>query len=113
MDDCIFCKIAKKEAPSVIEFENETIVAFKNIAPVAEIHILIIPKVHVESILDVTDQFMLEEMKKVAQQLIHKHNMQGGYKLVFNGGKYQAVKHLHWHLLGGKMTDEHDPINKT
>ena len=50
INDCIFCKIAKKEMPAKIIYEDEKVVAFNDINPKAPIHILVIPKKHIESI---------------------------------------------------------------
>ncbi|SRR5258708_5981055 len=113
--NCIFCKIASHESESKIELENESIIAFNSISPAAEVHILIVPKKHIESFEDMAQDEMnvLPEMAKAAQKLIEMKNIQKGYKLVFNGGQYQSVKHMHWHLLGGKFEDENDAINKT
>lgn len=110
MSDCIFCKIAKKESPASIEAETDSVIAFANINPVSETHILIIPKKHVETFLDLDD--LLLEMKSVADGLIKSNGIESAYKLVFNGGKYQAVPHAHWHLLGGKLEDNEDVLNK-
>ena len=51
MADCIFCKIAQKEIPSQLVYEDEQVVAFKDLEPQAPVHVLIIPKKHVESIM--------------------------------------------------------------
>ena len=50
MEDCIFCKIVKKELPSTLVFENERIMVFKDIHPAAPIHLLIIPKTQSDAI---------------------------------------------------------------
>lgn len=113
MDNCIFCKIVKGEAPSTKEFESEHVVAFANIAPVADTHILIVPKTHLATFLDLNDHEIVDEMFVAAQELIEKYNLKDGYKLVFNGGKYQAVPHVHWHLLGGNFKEDTDPIHRT
>lgn len=113
MQDCIFCKIAKGEAPSTKEYEDEWIIAFKNIEPVSDIHILITPKNHISSFMDLESKELWSNMLKVAQKLVRDRNIENAYKLVFNGGKYQAIPHLHWHLLGGEMKDEQDALNKT
>jgi histidine triad (HIT) family protein len=112
MTDCIFCKIVNKESPAEIVFEDEGVVAFKNINPVAETHFLITPKAHVDKFMDASGE-AFAKMVDAAQQVIKKNNLGEAYKLVINGGKYQAVPHLHWHLLAGKMYDTKDPINKT
>ena len=48
MADCIFCKIANKEIPSTVVYEDDKIFAFKDINPVAPVHVLIIPKKHID-----------------------------------------------------------------
>jgi len=53
MEDCIFCKIIKREIPSEIVYEDDEIIAFKDIQPAAPIHILIIPKKHISTIVDI------------------------------------------------------------
>lgn len=50
MEECIFCRIIKKEIPSQVVYEDEEILAFKDITPQAPVHILVIPKKHIESI---------------------------------------------------------------
>lgn len=56
MEDCIFCKIIKKEIPSQIVYEDDNILAFKDINPQAPVHILVIPKKHIESLIDLEIQ---------------------------------------------------------
>lgn len=103
------------ESPAKIAFETSSTIAFDSILPVAKHHVLIIPKEHISTFTDLEenhkDTFM--EMAKTAQQVINDRKISNGYKLIFNGGKYQAVKHIHWHLLGGKLEDEDDVLNKT
>ena len=43
-EDCLFCKIARKEIPADIVFEDDEMVAFRDISPKAPVHILFIPK---------------------------------------------------------------------
>lgn len=115
MSDCIFCKIVKGEVPSTKEAETEHVLAFRNIEPVAEHHVLIIPKNHIESVLHLTkeDKEVFFEMAEVAQTLVKEKRIGSGYKLVFNGGRYQSIPHLHWHLLAGKLEDEDNVLNNT
>lgn len=114
MTECIFCKITKKEAPAKVLAETSDVIAFESIRPVADHHVLIVPKKHINSFLDLEESHkdILIDMAKVAQEVIKKLGISGGYKLCFNGGKYQEVLHIHWHLLGGKLEDR-DTLNKT
>jgi histidine triad (HIT) family protein len=105
MADCLFCKIAKKEIPSSIVYEDDKVFAFNDINPKAPTHILIIPKKHISSVADegvaavVGDLFSV--MKKLAEE---KGVDKTGYRIIVNHGKDsgQAVPHLHFHLLGGR-----------
>ncbi len=101
--DCVFCKIAKGGTPATVEAETDNVIAFVSVEPVAKIHILIIPKKHIAKFVNITDgdSKLVSEMVSVAQGLIKSKGIRVAYRLVFNGGKYQAVPHLHWHLLGG------------
>ncbi|MCX6721368.1 MAG: HIT domain-containing protein [Candidatus Staskawiczbacteria bacterium] len=109
MMDCIFCKIAKGEIPSIKVFENENFFAVNDINPKAKIHILIIPKEHIESIKHLQDSHknLIGEMFLAAQKIAKGKNLQG-YKLVINVGREggQLVDHLHLHLLSGEV----DPL---
>ncbi len=50
MDDCLFCKISRKEIPAKLVYENEEIFAFEDIQPQAPVHILICPRKHLVSL---------------------------------------------------------------
>ena len=50
IEDCIFCKIIRKEIPANVVYEDDMVIAFKDINPVAKIHIVVIPKKHIESL---------------------------------------------------------------
>lgn len=106
MNDCLFCKIIRKEIPSKPVFESGTIIAFPDINPAAEIHLLIIPKKHIGGMKDLTlnDGKMLAEIYQVANKLVSQYNLDDKlYRLVVNGGLAQHVPHIHLHLLGGKL----------
>jgi len=115
MKDCVFCKIVKKEIPGKIQGETKNVLAFDSNAPVSEHHILIIPKKHMSTFMDIknADSDLFMEVINLAKDIIKKKEIKDGYKLVINGGKYQAINHFHWHLLGGKLEDQHDILNKT
>ncbi len=109
--DCIFCKIAKKEIPAELLYEDELVVAFKDIKPIVPVHILVIPKEHIESIADLKEQqeVLSGRLVMVAKKLAEKLDIaEGGYKLLLrvrrDGG--QEVPHIHLHLLGGGKMSE-------
>ena len=104
--DCVFCKIISGEIPSEKVYESENVVAFKDINPMAPVHILIIPKVHIEgaNALDADNVGVVSEIMLAARQIAESFNLDNGWRLVTNVGENggQTVKHLHFHLLGGK-----------
>lgn len=105
MDDCIFCKIIKKELPSKIEFEDDDFIVIHDIHPAAQLHLLVIPKKHLEGIADlgVQECELLGKVYSVINKLVlEKRLTEDYYRVVTNGGKSQIVPHLHFHLLGGK-----------
>lgn len=112
---CIFCKIANKEIPADILFEDDNILAFKDAHPLAPVHILIIPKEHIESIDDLEEGHasLVGKMFLVAKNIAKDLNIsEKGYKLLFRVGKDggQEVPHIHLHLIGGaKLFEEIRP----
>jgi len=108
--DCIFCKIAAKEIPSKLVYEDDKVLAFRDINPEAPTHILIIPREHIETVNDLKakNAGLVGKLHLVAKELAAKEGLaERGYRLVLNCGPEagQAVFHLHLHMLGGrKMT---------
>lgn len=107
--DCIFCKIANKEVPATIIYEDELVVAFDDLHPKAPFHKLIIPRKHFDTLNDVKEQdkmligHMLYAAQKIAKQL---GIAEDGYRVLLNcnRGGGQVVFHIHLHLLGGRIT---------
>jgi histidine triad (HIT) family protein len=58
MNNCIFCKIIKKEIPAHIVYEDDSSLAFLDIHPVSYGHTLLIPKEHHEKILSTPDSLV-------------------------------------------------------
>ena len=105
-DDCLFCRIGRKEIPSKIAYEDSEIFAFEDIHPRAPTHILVCPRKHLESLDDATaaDQALLGKLQLVAAQLARERDLLDGYRTILNNGRGagQSVFHLHLHLLGGR-----------
>ena len=107
MEDCIFCKIIKGEIPSTKVYEDEEILAFKDINPVAPVHILVIPKKHISSLneIETEDQMLIGKIFAVIKKIAEEQGIaENGYRVIANCGDDggQEVKHLHFHILGGK-----------
>lgn len=103
MEDCIFCKIAKKEIPSSIIYEDEYAVAFNDLNPQAPTHILVTPKKHFASLNDLDDEKTMSALFKAVKNVTTKMNI-NEYRTVINTGETagQTVFHLHIHILAGR-----------
>ena len=108
MSDCIFCKIAAKEIPSTLVYEDDQCVAFNDLEPQAPVHVLVIPKRHVESVFALREEdkalvahILVDVIPKLAKEL---GVAEKGFRVVASTGDEggQSVKHLHFHLLGGR-----------
>lgn len=106
MNDCLFCKIIAGEIPSAKVYEDDEILAFKDINPMAPVHILIIPKNHIGGADELTEDnaAVTAKILTVAAKLAKEYRLDNGFRIVTNVGDDggQTVKHLHFHLLGGK-----------
>ena len=105
--DCLFCKIAAGEIPSTKVYEDDVVYAFRDIESQAPVHVLIIPKTHISSVNDINDGncAVVGHIFKVAAEIAKNEGIaEDGYRIVTNIGENggQTVKHLHYHMLGGR-----------
>lgn len=104
-DDCLFCRIVRKEIPATIVAETEHCVAFRDIDPKAPVHVLVIPREHVPSISDAKDPAIIGRLAQLASEIAAREGIaDAGYRTVINtnADAGQTVFHLHMHLLGGR-----------
>ena len=122
MNDCLFCKIIAGEIPSAKVYEDEHVYAFRDINPQAPTHILVVPKEHIGSAAELTEEnsveaataglvciwFAVGALAALIAALLLRPLLTGGYRIVSNVGSDagQTVKHLHFHILGGKRLDD-------
>ena len=113
MSACLFCRIAAKEIPAQIVYEDAAVLAFRDINPQAPTHVLIIPKRHISGIPDATADnatdsepggiyaCLFQAVRLLATQ---ERIAESGFRAVINSGADagQSVDHLHIHLLGGR-----------
>ena len=88
--------------------ETKNLLAFHHPSPIYPVHILIIPKRALTSLADLTprDTDFTVDLFIVVQNLVKEFNLEPqGYRLICNGGAYQNVPQLHFHLVSGTPTD--------
>lgn len=105
--DTIFAKIARREIPAQIVYQDEDVTAFRDIAPAAPTHILVVPNKIIRSLDEAApeDERLLGKMLLTAQKLAREQGIaKDGYRVVINtnGDGGQTVFHLHLHILGGQ-----------
>ncbi|MBQ8356862.1 MAG: histidine triad nucleotide-binding protein [Clostridia bacterium] len=108
--DCLFCKILAGEIPSSKVYENEWVYAFRDINPQAPVHVLVIPKEHIPCADGVTaeNSAVVARIFEAIPEIAKQEGLTNGYRVITNCGEdgCQSVKHLHFHLLGGKKLSE-------
>ena len=82
--------------------ETATLLAFHHPQPSHAVHILLVPKKALASLAALTpaDAPFLLDLFATAQSLVAEFGLeQTGYRLITNGGPYQSVPQLHFHLI--------------
>jgi histidine triad (HIT) family protein len=102
--DCVFCKIAAKEIPATIVYEDADIVAFEDNNPRAPLHVLVIPRRHVEKLGDLNDETLAGKLTLAAAKVAKAAGHGENFRLVVNNGARsgQSVFHVHLHVLAGR-----------
>lgn len=101
MEDCIFCKIVKRELPAYIIYEDDNTIAFLELNPSAPGHTMVILKRHGRSILDYSQNELGKLMTSVSrvsqkqQKALHCDSITIG----INHLEKRGVPHLHVHLI--------------
>jgi histidine triad (HIT) family protein len=83
-------------------YETTTLFACRHPRPDYPLHILLVSKRALKSLADLTadDADFLTELFETVQILIDRFDLEAhGYRLVANGGAYEDVPHLHFHLI--------------
>ncbi|MCX8057431.1 MAG: HIT family protein [Ignavibacteria bacterium] len=109
MSDCVFCKIASKEAPAEIIHETERVISFLDINPINFGHTLVIPKGHFKKFHEIPDEInqeliiVLSKVTKAITEALEPH----GYNIFTNNGRFagQAIMHCHFHIVPRYFND--------
>lgn len=102
----IFERIADREIPAQIVYEDEYCLAFRDISPQAPTHILVVPRRAVPTLDDLEegDVEMMGRLMLAARAVARQEGLSQGWRAVINCGPdaQQSVQHIHLHLLGGR-----------
>jgi histidine triad (HIT) family protein len=93
---------ASRMLPIRRRYESRRVVAFDHPRPSYPVHILIVPKKPIRGFEDLgkADLPILADTFEAAQLLVEDMRLaERGYRLIVNGGAYQDVRQLHFHLI--------------
>lgn len=115
MDNCIFCKIANKEIPGKIIYEDDICVAFLDLSQTTNGHTLVIPKKHFKNFLEVDNDtlaHMIKVTKDIANKIVTKLNA-NGVNILTNANDVagQTVMHFHLHIIPRYDNNDQIEIN--
>lgn len=107
MSKTLFEKIADRQIPAQIVYEDDRVVAFRDIQPQSPVHVLIVPRRAIARIAEAgeVDRELLGHLLLKAAEVAKTLGLaEGGYRLVINNGRDggESVPHLHCHILGGR-----------
>ena len=102
-DNCIFCKLANKDIPTNIIYEDDRFTVILDASPATKGHALILPKSHAANIYELSDEMAAKAMilaKKMATAMTAALKCDG-FNIVQNNGECagQTVFHFHMHLI--------------
>ena len=102
-EDCIFCKIAEKQADATVVYEDADTLAFLDIHPLNPGHTLVIPKKHFTNMLEMPPAEAGRVFVSVAKVMrgVETASKADGISIGQSNGKAasQEVFHMHVHII--------------
>lgn len=100
----IFEKIAARQIPADVVWEDDDVIAFHDVDPKAPVHVLVVPKRVIPRLGEAvdSDQELLGKLLITTRRVAEKLDVLGsGYRVVINSGHDagESVPHLHVHVL--------------
>lgn len=100
---CIFCRLAAKEIPAAIVFEDDLTLAFMDLGQVNPGHVLVATRRHAATLLDITPDeaaAVMQTAQRVANA-VHATFAPPGLTLLQANGREgdQTVFHFHLHVV--------------
>ncbi len=110
-ENCVFCKIARKEIPSDKIYEDKNFFAFLDATPVNPGHTLLIPKKHYENLYGLPDE-LLSKMAPIIKKMaiaVKKGADAEGINIGMNNevAAGQIIPHAHFHIIPRFSGDGH------
>ncbi|MFW6230884.1 MAG: HIT domain-containing protein [Nanoarchaeota archaeon] len=104
--NCVFCRIGKKEIPSKVVYEDDIVIAFLDIQPVSFGHVLLTTKNHYVFFSQVPDDetgHLFRVAKQISQSMLKALQVKGTNMLISNGeAAGQQAPHCIMHIVPRK-----------
>ena len=98
------------EIPSTKVYEDDYVYAMRDINPQAPVHVLVMPKEHIASADEVNadNSMLIAKVFEAIPKIAAAEDLSTGYRVINNCGEDggQSVKHIHFHLVGGRKLGE-------
>lgn len=102
-ENCIFCKLANGDIPTVTVYEDEYLRAIMDAAPANKGHIIILPKSHAANIYELEDEYVSRAFVLAKKLAVALKKLTGcdGVNILQNNGEAagQTVFHFHVHVI--------------
>lgn len=108
MNNCIFCRIIKKDQPANIIFEDKDLIVILDIDPISEGHCLVIPKSEAKDLFELGENLagkIMDAASRVGNAIEKAYNYDG-IMITSVSGEFQDVPHFHLHVFGRKRTND-------
>jgi histidine triad (HIT) family protein len=101
----VFTRIIKREIPSKIFHETDTIIVIADHRPKDVVHLLIIPKIEYPSFQS-TPPEVLAEMNTTVKLIAQMLGISDHYRVQVNNGYGQEVDHVHYHFMSNRGAEK-------
>lgn len=104
---CLFCRIARGEAPGAFVLQTRQVAAFLDHRPLFPGHCLVIPRPHVATLADLPDALtgpLWEAVRALTRAVEEALGAEGSFVAV-NNRVSQSVPHLHVHVVPRRRGD--------
>jgi histidine triad (HIT) family protein len=105
--DCTFCRVARRETPSHVVFEDEISLVFLDHRPLFRGHCLVIPREHIPTLMELPPPLVgpfFSNVTLLARAMETGLQAEGSFVAV-NNRISQSVPHLHVHVVPRRRQD--------
>ena len=106
-DACLFCRIARGEAPGHVVLAEERVAAFLDVRPLFPGHVLVVPRLHVVTLPELPPgevEPLFAAVRRLSEAVVRALGADGSF-VGINNLVSQSVPHLHVHVVPRRKGD--------